>query len=293
MKKLVSVLLILFLVINVMPVQSAYAATVKLNKTSITLNAGSSYTLKVTGTTKTVKWSSSDAKIASVSAKGAVKAIKKGSAKITAAVSGKKYTCKVTVNEVFNAKKAVEKISVEEEMDLGDGVVIIVKNNYSFPYYLTATTVFYDEAGKMMYTSSDANYYFEKGKECALYFDGPHNSSYDKVPYASYKITYTARTVLSSQVSTLSDIEVTADISTNNVIAEVTNTGEKEPESTVVSIVFYNGGVPVGYNYRYADVIVPGSTAYVEFSFPYDSDYNTIAVDDYKIFVNYSYYYKD
>ena len=293
MKKLVSVLLILFLVINVMPVQSAYAATVKLNKTSITLNVGSSYTLKVTGTTKTVKWSSSDAKIASVSAKGAVKAIKKGSAKITAAVSGKKYTCKVTVKEVFDAKKAVEKISVEEEMDLGDGVVIVVKNNYSFPYYLTATTVFYDESGKMMYTSSDVNYYFEKGKECALSFDGPHNSSYEKVPYASYKITYTARTVLSSQVSTLSDIKVTADISTNNVIAEVTNTGEKEPESTVVSIVFYNGGVPVGFNYRYADVTVPGSTAYLEFNFPYDSDYNTIAVDDYKIFVNYSYYYKD
>ncbi|MDF2844939.1 MAG: hypothetical protein K0R00_3365 [Herbinix sp.] len=75
MKKLVSVLLILFLVINVMPVQSAYAATVKLNKTSINLNVGKSYTLKVTGTKKTVKWSSSDAKIASVSTKGVVKGI--------------------------------------------------------------------------------------------------------------------------------------------------------------------------------------------------------------------------
>jgi hypothetical protein len=44
-----------------------------------------------------VKWTSSKKSVATVSSKGVVKAKKKGTATITAKVSGKKYTCKVTV----------------------------------------------------------------------------------------------------------------------------------------------------------------------------------------------------
>lgn len=75
------------------------AATKKvaLNKSSLTLIKGSSYTLKLSNNKKTIKWSSSNSKIASVSLKGSVKAIKNGTVKIYAKVSGKTYTCKVKV----------------------------------------------------------------------------------------------------------------------------------------------------------------------------------------------------
>ncbi len=292
MKKLVSVLLILFLVINVMPVQSAYAATVKLNKTNINLNVGKTYTLKVTGTKKTVKWSSSDAKIASVSTKGVVKGIKKGSAKITAAVSGKKYTCKVTVKDVFSTKTAIEKLSTEEELDTGKGIFVILKNNYGFDYSLTATAIYYDEAGKMVGKTTNSNYYFEKSKECALFFDEPYDSNYKSVAYDSYKISYVAEAIMTGLVSTLSDIEITSNIADGKVMAEVTNTGDAEPEFTVVSVVFFEGGMPVGYDYTYAKVETAGSTDYIDFDFPSEENGNKAAIDDYKIFVNYSYYYE-
>ncbi len=73
------------------------AAGASLSKKSVKLEAGKTVTLKVNGTKKTVKWSSSNKKVATVSQKGRVKALKKGSATIYARVAGKKLKCKVTV----------------------------------------------------------------------------------------------------------------------------------------------------------------------------------------------------
>lgn len=73
------------------------ATAVQLNKSSVSLNVGKKYQLKVTGSTKTVKWSSSDTSVAAVSSKGKVTAKKAGSTVITAKVNSKEYTCKVTV----------------------------------------------------------------------------------------------------------------------------------------------------------------------------------------------------
>lgn len=70
---------------------------VELNVTKKTLYKGSTYTLKVNGTTQKVKWSSSNQKIVTVSSKGKVKALKNGTAYIYAKVSKKKLKCKITV----------------------------------------------------------------------------------------------------------------------------------------------------------------------------------------------------
>ena len=83
----------------------------KLNKTSITLKEGSSCQLKMLGTRQKVKWSSSAKSVVTVSATGKVKAkqVKKDrSARITASVGGKKYSCKVLVKDVKAATPATE-----------------------------------------------------------------------------------------------------------------------------------------------------------------------------------------
>lgn len=89
------------------------AATVALNKKSITVYVGDTYTLKLNGTTKLIKWTSSNKKIATVSPKGIVKGVKKGSCTITATVGSKKYTCKVTVKSpgISKTKLTMEKAS--------------------------------------------------------------------------------------------------------------------------------------------------------------------------------------
>ncbi len=82
-------------------VATVNATTVKINKTKLTLNLGKTYNLKVTGTTNTVKWSSSNKSVATVSSIGKVTAKKKGTATITATVNSKKYSCKVTVTTKY------------------------------------------------------------------------------------------------------------------------------------------------------------------------------------------------
>jgi hypothetical protein len=80
------------------------AASVRLSKTSVSLEAGETVNLSVKGTGKKVSWSSSNKKVATVSKKGKVKALKKGSANIYARVGGKKLTCKVKVKALPMSK---------------------------------------------------------------------------------------------------------------------------------------------------------------------------------------------
>lgn len=78
----------------------AQAATVKLSDKKITLGVGSTKLLTVTGTKSRVVWTSSKATIATVSKTGQVTAKKEGTTTITAVVSKKEYTCKVTVYKI-------------------------------------------------------------------------------------------------------------------------------------------------------------------------------------------------
>ena len=110
MKKFIKALAIVLCLSTVTPVvapsigvETVEAATkIKLNCTKKTIEEGESFKLKISGTKKKVKWSSSNKKVAMVTDKGNVNGIGEGSAKITATVSGKKYSCKVTVKSNWN-----------------------------------------------------------------------------------------------------------------------------------------------------------------------------------------------
>ncbi len=75
------------------------AAKVKLSKSAVSLKIGETIKLKVKKYKKKVKWSSSNKKVAKVTAKGVVKAKAAGKAIITAKAGKKKMKCKVTVSE--------------------------------------------------------------------------------------------------------------------------------------------------------------------------------------------------
>lgn len=79
------------------PSTESQAAKMKLNRSSATITVGKKVTLKVKGTKKKVKWTTSKKAIASVSGKGVVTGKKVGMATITAKVGKKKFRCKVTV----------------------------------------------------------------------------------------------------------------------------------------------------------------------------------------------------
>ena len=88
---------------------------VSLNKTEISLYIGESFQLEATvspdnATDKAVTWSTSDSGVATVSG-GAVKAVAKGTATITATAGGKSATCSVTCKE----RPKVQSISFEKD----------------------------------------------------------------------------------------------------------------------------------------------------------------------------------
>ena len=103
---LISLLLALTCVSMVTSTDFVQAASIKLNKTSITLYTGKTSTLKVSGTSKKVTWSTSNKKVATVSSKGVVSAKSPGQATITAKVSNKNLKCRVTVKRPTTSKKA-------------------------------------------------------------------------------------------------------------------------------------------------------------------------------------------
>ena len=70
----------------------------KLSKSKATLDPGKTLALQLKGTKQKITWKSSNKKIATVSSKGLVKGVAAGTAKITATVLKKKFTCTVTVN---------------------------------------------------------------------------------------------------------------------------------------------------------------------------------------------------
>ena len=118
----------LILAMSTVPVSAA----VKLSKTKLTLTAGKTYTLKVTGTKEKIKWSTSNKKIATVTGNGKVKAIKKGSCYIYAKTKKKTFKCKITVNPkpVLKEKYTKGMYRAGKEIPTGQYVIYVGKDGF-------------------------------------------------------------------------------------------------------------------------------------------------------------------
>ncbi|MCD7955322.1 MAG: Ig-like domain-containing protein [Lachnospiraceae bacterium] len=77
--------------------------TPSISAKTVSLAVGKTKKLKISGTTETVTWKSSNKKVATVSKTGKITAKKAGTATITATVLGKKYKCVVTVSKAASS----------------------------------------------------------------------------------------------------------------------------------------------------------------------------------------------
>ena len=171
MKKLKSLLISFVLALTcismVTPTDFVHAASIKLDKTSITMYTGQTSTLKISGTSKKVTWSTSNKKVATVSSKGVVSAKSSGKATITAKVSNKNLKCKVTVKkQATNNKKAALKAYYN-----------FLK---SYEFYTDSSTRRFN----LVYINNDSI-------PELLVFDGDYHSSFVKVyAYVNGKVKY-------------------------------------------------------------------------------------------------------
>lgn len=108
-----SVLCIMFAVLFYIGHGTAAQAAVRLNQSNATICIGGKTTLEVRGTTKPVKWSTSNKKVAKVGSAGVVTGLRKGEVTITAKVGDAKYKCLVVVNETYGASLSAVAIKRE------------------------------------------------------------------------------------------------------------------------------------------------------------------------------------
>ena len=98
-KQLTIITICLMLIVSLFStILNVDAAKESLNKTNATVKIGNTVRLKVNNTSKTVKWSSSNKSVATVSSKGVVTGKKNGKTTISAKVNGKTLKCSVRVH---------------------------------------------------------------------------------------------------------------------------------------------------------------------------------------------------
>ena len=132
-KKGLTVIICMFFMVSLCKVSGVFAADAMINKSKVTLEKDGYIKLKMVGTSEKVKWSSKNKKIAKVSSKGTVTAISEGTTTITATLSGKKYTCLVSVVDSNKPQAVKEYISddittiKEKKLYSKEGVTITAK----------------------------------------------------------------------------------------------------------------------------------------------------------------------
>lgn len=283
MKKILLSCFIVLSTLFVMPVvvpalQNTYtvqAASVKINKKKLTLNVKENYTLKIKGTTKKVKWSSSDKKIATISSKGKVTAKKKGNVTIKAKVGGKKYKCKIKV-EKPSLNKTTTKIALNQKETL----------------QVAGTTqkIKWSSENKKIATVNSKGKITPKKLGTTKIVAKIGNTKYKckvKVVKENYK----------------SNIQLSYNVVNDDILIKIKNNNSCKIDYVGISINFYKNGALVDNNFTNQVCISKNGTAYTETTVPRVKkadgsygylDYDTIelVVDDATIYTS-SFAYKD
>lgn len=242
--------------------------TPSISKKSMTVNIGSTTTLKLSGTKQTITWKSSDKKIATVSSKGKVTGKKTGTATISATVAGKTYKCKVTV---VVPVKSIKLNKTELEMEQGNSYTLKATIN---PSKGTDKTITWKSSNTSVATVKDGKVTAKKPGFAVI-----SASCGGKTKKCDVYVTI-------NQKETLKNITYTYHEVSDGVIAIVKN-NNKYPIALDFYTDYYKGEYNVGSNDDYVSSLAPGATCAL-FASVYDYDYDTdketlIVFDSFKV----------
>lgn len=264
-----------------------------INQYYITIKEGetqqiSPYFYPENATDKTVKWTSSNSTVASVDSNGVVTGKSMGEVVITAICNGLTATCDVEVKRNFIEQDAVQSLSYTA-YDIDGGRLLFIKNNYKYPMELWVECLFYNSNGVLIAKRDDMHCdILESGRECVIANWNALDSNADDIQYSSYKLNFRASEPYDEGNASM--ISCQGHYGVDNVMVTVKNNDNVEAFPTI-AIVFYKGGKIVGYDYDIVGRIMPNITQNIQFGFPYDSKFQTIIPDNFKLYVNSSYKY--
>jgi hypothetical protein len=299
MKKLLKVIFFIsitfLLTLPMNTLQTTYAATIKLNKSSITLDEGKSYSLRLDGTSNTPKWSSNNKEVAKISVDGKITAVKAGVATITASLNSKKYTCKVTVKDVLTSEEASANIILYEAAEVDENLIVVLQNNNNIDLMVEVNVTFFDDNENMLSTEDQYVKTMKAGGKSVFTFDYPYDSNYDKVEYSRFEVTPSVdlENPLFKLRSYANDIAIDSNIGANGILAKVTNSSDNFLDCIELSVLFLQDDIIVGSEQESVYDLKPDKSENIEFRIPYDQEYNHISFDNYIIIVNEAYTYSN
>lgn len=261
----------------------------KLSKTKLNVTVGNKYTLKMSGTDQKISWKSSNTSVATVNNKGVITTKKVGTAKITATVLKKSYTCNLTVKkqvEEFDDVKAKKNVKVTSR-DTGDGVVAVFENNYKFQLGIEAKVVYF-KSGKTVDIVTQSENGLESGRKMFLSFYAPQKNGRD-VEYDSYKLSFDIMDDYELLKGESSKISVDSSLSYDEVLVSVKNNSKYTLSSIQLVLVHYDeDGNIIQVDDEYAECYKPNKTDYISFGF--DHINGVIAIPyRYEVYVNCAY----
>ena len=220
-------------------------AAVRLNTKKITLYEGdSTYIYLVGAYNGSIKYSSSNKKVAKVTSKGKIVTKKKGTAVITAKYKNKKYKCKVTVKYTPTEKD----ISTTEYMYKSYGYYyhfIFVTNNSNETISVTTKTNALDSSGNVIGVDGRTEHAIGAGCTTVIkeYFTGIAGvTSFD----TSYDIS-----VDKYYSSVIQNIDYTISNLGNRFIMTVTNNGSTEADFLEAHVFLFKNGEIVDFEEQY------------------------------------------
>ena len=275
---------------------------IKLNYKSKEVYIGSTFTLKVKGTKKKVKWSSSNKKVAKVNKKGKVKALSKGTAKICAKIGKKKLYCKVTVEEkptkpgnisISNPNYLKDICAMYYDLGMGEqnGIVGEIRNYNHANLEVTMTVTYFDN-NTFIETGRDTNVCLSEFDACSLHVGGPVDNFGNPRPYTSYKVELSAKEVASNIIDRSLDVKLYyGPIVAERTLVMAQNLGENTIDRVHASIVYYDKtGKCIG-QVSSEDIHCdnPGDVGEHYFYNPLDLDGNPIVAATYRVFIDSAY----
>lgn len=262
-KKVLAFVLTLAMVISLLPAAQGSAASIRLNKKKVSVPEGKTVLLSVSGTKKTVKWSSANAKIATVS-KGKVTGKQPGKTVITAKVAGK--TLKCTVKVTYNPSVGNKKITSTKKV-LYNGILIKYTNKNSYPVSITTKLRYRDAAKTTVSEPEDHNYCLESGKSTYFYFPKPVDENYKYIDYTDYKVSMKAD--VSPYKGYSEDITQWCNPGTGTANVKAYNYSGKDLTAARVSVLFYNEkGQLTAYMPYYPSCLKKGTNAEEVLNYP-------------------------
>ncbi len=181
-------------------------------------------------------------------------------------------------------KNDIEKnISISGELTEKANLVVFAKNNNTTSVDMEIEVEFYDANGKILGSSSDDLIAVGSGREVAIeMWNTPTNFDTYKI-YVDAEKTY--------ETDYFNQIEMVHNNNGTNIVVQVKNNSEDTIEFMTVSVVYYNEGKVVGITDGIVSDIKPGRSGNFNLDYPYNSEYENVKFDDYKVFVTEAYSY--